>query len=512
MTRIRNFDKFINKDCIKFYSENGISTKIFDKSLLTSDEIDAVIEEFCACKAHISLILSFDIPGKASASISITEKETLEQEIGYFPTEGYIDLKISFLMSNEQREAQLMALREAGIQGYVFKISDDDEYIDYGELDSRCKISLKVKLDSIMNFAWRSEEIQFESVATESGKEDGYIHGLMIDLLPDENGKDGYLMVGIATPMSMFMDTDIEDNAVPFERDLHPDEITLKVDTDVTPLIPKPKGYDEWLESMDSSKKTPEIENYSQIVAACNQRKLYWKTLFETKEPFLVECIKNYSSTLVGTTQVERDNSVQVKWNEYIGWLRSNYLDERFFEKFNPILSKAIQQENKFQQAEKIADKIKSEETIQKFIEVNSAMKEFTEKLYEITNSAMTNVSPEESVILQNFLNSPEEYTENELSENPKIKEVIDNINNIKSNLHIDDLMIDLTILVALDSEFITSEQAQLPRDEVVELLGYKAVFEVIREIITVYNNETVKKFVDANAIQDIINPETEEE
>ena len=489
MVRIKNFDKFINRKSIGFYSEDGITTKLFDKSTLTSDEIDAVIEEYCACKAHIALIISFDIPGKASATMNINIKDSLEQEIGYFPKEGILDIKISFIMSSEQREQQLSALREAGIPGYIFKISDD-EYIDYGELDSKCTIVLKVKLADVTGYAWRSEEVEFESIATESGKEDGYIEGLMIDT-KDEKGLAGYLMFGIASPMAMFDEEDVKQNAKPFERDpTH--NLQLVTDSDCTPLIPKPEGYDDW----DGTTPNPEFEEYRKVLTSCHTKSLNWKTLFESKNPYLLECLQKYSETLIGTTAVSKDYKVQVRWNEFVGWVDENMSSEKFWSNFEPLMKETIASERRFAIAKEFAAKIKSEETISKLMEFNNDMKLFSEKLYELAKETSVKINADGTI----------DETSLSSESSPNVAEFTEKLESIRKDMKINDTLTELITLVSLDVGMITPEQAELPKEEIVELEGYNLVAESIKEIVKTFNDETVKKFANPEAIEEITN------
>ena len=436
---------------------------------LSADLIDKMIYEYVECKVGISLIFSFDLPNGIATTLNLTDK-TVEWETEYNPKNGDTIVKVSFLMTGDQRENQLSILRQNNIDGYILKLSEDgSDYIDYGELSSKGLLQFTIHRDQVKGWSLRSEECRVCVSKVDGEYEDAYIHGIMIELngkSPEDNHH--YILIGQCSPLPIFEEKDVLE-AIPFPNDTS-ESVTVLTDDDLK-CDPEPEGYRDW----DGESSNPVFEKYRDKVRVLKNRADQWRCIFDMDDKSeFTEWSQEIADKAV-------NNRIQIHISDFFTWLLQHNKYDTFMERLNSDLNKLREKEAKMVIAKKLASYIKSEDTIRKLLETRDSMNRLVIVMMDIMDKL--NIKHDDNGIMDSSQISKESQHQFMIAVE-QLPEKID----CDRNIH------ELVVLIALESNLITDDQAKLPKEEVILLEGYKTIFDNISEIVKEFTASKMAK------------------
>ena len=462
--RIARFDSIIEEAkafnaVMKDDTEEVVAIKGVN-SQLTGDLIDMMFEEYISCKVAVAQVFSVDLPNGAAVALNIVDK-SLEWTTVTKPN-GDIELQIEFMMTDTDHEAQITYLRENGIQGYVFKLSEDGtDYIDYGELSPKCIVHITLHKEDVRDWWLRSEQVDITISKADNETQEGYIHGIMIDLTAKtrDSGDEGqhHLLIGCCTAIGLFKEEDIG-QGIPFPHD-NDDNITVLTDEDLK-CDPEPEGYSDW----DGETSNPVFEKYRDTIHILKDRADKWRAIFAIQDDVFKDWVMSIQDKAV-------NGKLQIKQKEFISYLLEKDIYDKYMIKVNAELEKIHTEETKQIIAKKLASYIHKESTITKLLETRDAMNRYLICMIGVMDDLKIKHD-------QDGKFEPENIPADVLDELYK------RIDELPQKKDCDMLIYDLVIAIAIEAGLMTEEQSSLPADEVTKMEGYKTVFDNIAEIV----------------------------
>lgn len=458
--RAKRFDSIIEEAkafnaVMKDSSEEVVAIKGINKQL-TGDLIDMMFEEYIACKVAVAIVFSCDLPNGAAVALNIVDKN-LEWTTVTKPN-GDIELHVEFMMSDADHESQIQYLRDNGLSGYVMKLTPDGtDYIDYGELSPRCVIHVTLHKDDVHDWWLRSEEVNINISKADNETQEGYIHGIMIDL--NEQVKESHhMLIGCCSAIPIFTEEDIG-TAIPFPHD-NDDNVTVLTDDDLK-CDPEPTGYGEW----DGETPNPTFEKYRDNIRIIKDRADKWRCIFDMHDD------NTFRDWVLSISENAVNGKLQIHLKDFLAYLLEKDLYDNYMIKLSAALDKLHTEETKTIVAKKLASYIQKESTITKLLETRDAMNRYLICMIGIMDDLKI-----------------EHDQDGKFDTDHVSKEVVDEfykrIDQLPQKKDCDMMIYDLVVAIAIEAGLMTEEQSTLPEAEVVRMEGYKTVFDNIAEIV----------------------------
>ncbi|MBO4735428.1 MAG: hypothetical protein J5614_03445 [Paludibacteraceae bacterium] len=450
----KGFNAIMKDDGEEVVAIKGVNTQ------LTGDLIDLMFEEYAQCKVAVALVFSCDLPNGAAVAINIDDKG-LEWTTVSKPN-GDIELQIEFIMTDSDHESQIQYLRDNGVQGYVLKLSEDGtDYIDYGELSPKCVIHVTLHKEDVRDWWLRSESVDINISKADDETQEGYIHGIMVDLTAKTRdlGDEGqhHILIGCCTAIPLFTEEDIG-QGIPFPHE-DDDNVTVLTDDDLK-CDPEPDGYSEW----DGETPNPVFEKYRDMIRIVKDRADKWRCIFSIQDDTFRDWVLSISDKAV-------NGKLQIYQKDFLQYLLANDLYDAYMIKLNAELDKLHTEEAKHIVAQKLSSYIKKESTITKLLETRDAMNRYLICMIGVMDDLKIAHDQDGVVDIEKI---PQD----------KLDEMYKRIDELPQKKDCDMMIYDLVIAIALEAGLMTEEQSQLPANEVVELEGYKTVFDNIAGIV----------------------------